>query len=382
MNSASINILGIDKSIVVLPFKNLSGDNEYEYFSDGITEEIINALAKIEGLRVIARTSAFTFKGKSTDIRIIGNELGVTNAVEGSIRISKDRIRISAQLTRTDNGYLLWSERFDRKLNDVFELQESELETNLNLKKDDDNLLLIGCSPCQFWSIINTDKSKSQKSKNLLIEFERFVKYFNPGYVVVENVPGVLRKKRESGLEKFIQNLENKNYTVHFKVHNTYEYGVPQSRKRFTLIANRISKNEIEPIKSRKKLTVKDVIGVENGFKKIKAGHKDESVLMHTAPSVSDLTLRRLKKVEKDGGNRLGFANDPELQLDCFKGRDSSFKDTFGRLWWDKPAPTITTKFFSVSNGRFVHPEENRALSIREGAVLQSFPKTFKFFGI
>ena len=82
-----------------------------------------------------------------------------------------------------------------------------------------------------------------------------------------------------------------------------------------------------------------------------------------------------MKKLEKDGGNRLSFANNQKLQLHCLYGRDNSFKDTFGRLWWDKPSPTITTKFFSVSNGRFVHPEENRALSIREGAALQSFPK-------
>ena len=85
---------------MVLPFKNLSGDESYEYFSDGITEEIINALSKIEGLKVTARTSAFAFKGKPTDIRLIGNELGVTNAVEGSVRIFKARIRITTQLTR------------------------------------------------------------------------------------------------------------------------------------------------------------------------------------------------------------------------------------------------------------------------------------------
>ncbi|WP_420572083.1 helix-turn-helix domain-containing protein [Kordia sp.] len=114
----------MDKSIVVLPFKNMSGDASYDYFSDGITEEIINALSKIEGLKVTARTSSFAFKDKHTDIRIIGNELGVTNAVEGSIRIAKDRIRISTQLTRTDNGFLLWSEKFDRQLDDVFELQD------------------------------------------------------------------------------------------------------------------------------------------------------------------------------------------------------------------------------------------------------------------
>jgi DNA (cytosine-5)-methyltransferase 1 len=264
---------------------------------------------------------------------------------------------------------------------DVFDLEEIQLQNKLNLNRNDDDLILIGCSPCQFWSIINTDKKKSEKSKNLLIEFERFVKYFNPGYVVVENVPGVLRKKKESGLESFIDWLEDSGYIVHFEVHNTNDYGVPQSRKRFTLVANRISKIKIFPKKEDKKLVVKDVLGINNGFSMISAGTVDDTEFLHSAPSVSNLTLKRLQKVKKDGGNRLGFANDPELQLSCFVGRDSSFKDTFGRLWWDRPSPTITTKFFSVSNGRFVHPEEDRALSLREGATLQSFPKDYKFYG-
>ena len=120
---------------------------------------------------------------------------------------------------------------------------------------------------------------------------------------------------------------------------------------------------------------------MDNGFPNIVAGTKDETDFNHSVPNVSNLTLKRIKKVKTDGGNRLSFANDPYLQLNCFIGRDNSFKDTFGRLWWDKPSPTITTKFFSVSNGRFVHPEENRALSVREGATLQSFPKTYKFIG-
>lgn len=265
---------------------------------------------------------------------------------------------------------------------DVFELKETELQKKLDLKKKDDNLILIGCSPCQFWSVINTDKNKSKKSKNLLIEFSRFVEYLMPGYVVVENVPGVLRKKKESGLETFITWLQKNGYTVHFDVHNMSEYAVPQNRKRFTLIANRVSDKEIAPIKSTaKKINVEDVIGEKNGFPKIKAGHKDNTDFLHTAPKLTDITLERLKHVKKNGGNRLGFANIKHLQLKCFEGRDDSFKDTFGRLWWEKPSPTITTKFFSVSNGRFVHPTEDRALSLREGAVLQSFPKNYKFHG-
>ncbi len=265
---------------------------------------------------------------------------------------------------------------------DVFDLKPKDLVDELNLQKNDDDLILIGCSPCQFWSIINTDRSKSKRSKNLLAEFNRFVEYFKPGYVVVENVPGVLRKKEESGLEAFINGLEKKKYKVHFQVHNVSEYGVPQNRKRFTLIANRITDDEIIPLKRKgEKLTVRDFLGEENGFAKIKAGHFDGTDFVHTVPKLTDVNLERLKHVKKDGGDRSGFADKKHLQLKCFIGKDQSFKDTFGRLWWDKPSPTITTKFYSISNGRFVHPNEDRALSLREGAVLQSFPKAYKFHG-
>ncbi len=112
------------KSIAVLPFANLSSDTENEYFSDGITEEIINALSKIEGLKVTARTSSFAFKGKQEDVRLIGNQLGVETVIEGSVRKSGNKVRIATQLIRTDNGFQIWSERFDRELADIFELQD------------------------------------------------------------------------------------------------------------------------------------------------------------------------------------------------------------------------------------------------------------------
>jgi eukaryotic-like serine/threonine-protein kinase len=111
-------------SIAVLPFANLSADRENEYFGDGLAEEIINALAQVEGLKVIARTSAFSFKGKNEDVRHIAQALGVTNVLEGSVRRAGDRIRVTAQLIAAADGTHLWSERYDRPLTDVFAMQD------------------------------------------------------------------------------------------------------------------------------------------------------------------------------------------------------------------------------------------------------------------
>lgn len=111
-------------SIAVLPFANLSADPEQEYFSDGLADEIINALAKIQGLKVIARTSAFAFKGQHTDIRKIAERLSVANILEGSVRRSGNRIRVTVQLAAAADGVQLWSERYDREIADVFEVQD------------------------------------------------------------------------------------------------------------------------------------------------------------------------------------------------------------------------------------------------------------------
>jgi serine/threonine-protein kinase len=111
-------------SIAVLPFTNLSADPEQEYFCDGMAEEIINALTHVEGLRVVARTSCFAFKGRHEDIREIGRKLNVDNVLEGSVRKAGDRIRITGQLIKISDGYHLWSERYDRELSDIFEVQD------------------------------------------------------------------------------------------------------------------------------------------------------------------------------------------------------------------------------------------------------------------
>ena len=111
-------------SVAVLPFVNMSGDKEQEYFSDGMAEEVINVLSRIAGLKVIARTSAFAFKNRQEDVRTIAGTLGVTNILEGSVRKAGNRVRITTQLITATDGSHLWSERYDRDLTDIFAVQD------------------------------------------------------------------------------------------------------------------------------------------------------------------------------------------------------------------------------------------------------------------
>lgn len=263
-------------------------------------------------------------------------------------------------------------------LSDIKRLRSDYFEKNFGIKKNDDNLILVGCSPCQFYSIINTDKNKSLKSKDLLLNFARFVDYYSPGYVLVENVPG-LKTNAESVLPKFIKFLEKKGYTIQEKIIDLSYYGVPQSRKRFSLIASRIDMNIELPVPDDNRALLKDFIGANNGFPEIPAGNKDTTPFKNTTAGLSSINLERLSQTTKNGGSRLDWKNNKKLQLQCFVGKDESFVDTFGRMTWEKPASTITTKFFSISNGRFAHPYEDRAISLREGATLQTFPKTYIF---
>lgn len=262
---------------------------------------------------------------------------------------------------------------------DIRYLRSNYFEKKFGIRKDDDNLILVGCSPCQFYSIINTDKEHSLKTKDLLRNFARFIDYYKPGYVLVENVPGILTNK-QSIWPSFKKKLEVLGYgNMLYKVIDMSYYGVPQSRKRFSLIATRLDVEIHLPEADERQALLSDFIGEAHGFPKICAGTKDSTVFNHTVSGLSDKCLRRLQKTKHDGGSRLCWADDTDLQLKCFIGKDDSFKDSYGRMWWNKPAPTITTKFFSISNGRFGHPEEDRAISLREGATLQTFPRDYVF---
>ena len=265
---------------------------------------------------------------------------------------------------------------------DVTKYLPEDMKRDLEIKQDDDNMIFAGCAPCQFWSIIRTNREKSRRTKDLVLDFQKFVKYFNPGFVVIENVPGISLKP-QSPMREFIAALEESmsyNYKVKKKIIDMSSYGIPQKRKRFTLLASRVSDIALPEATGETK-TVRHVLGVENGFAKIEAGSKDETDFLHTSAGLSPKNLERVRMTKKDGGDRSCWQNKKTLQLPCYASGEKKFSDTYGRMWWDRPAPTITTKFFSISNGRFAHPEEDRGLSLREGATLQTFPKKYKFFG-
>ena len=262
---------------------------------------------------------------------------------------------------------------------DITRYQPSELQKDLKIQKNDDLMVFAGCAPCQFWSIIRTSKEKSKKTKNLILDFQRFVEYFKPGFVIVENVPGI-SSKAGSPMGHFISALEKLGYNVTHDVTDMSLYGVPQKRRRFTLLASRVAPVSL-PKPTGKKLTVRDVLGEKNGFTRIKAGTVDSTDFLHSAARLSDKNAERIRMTSKDGGDRSAWQSKKKYQLACYASGEKKFYDTYGRMWWDRPSPTITTKFFSVSNGRFTHPEENRAISLREGATLQTFPKDYKFIG-
>lgn len=263
---------------------------------------------------------------------------------------------------------------------DLTRLSANELARRLGIVSGDPDLVFCGCSPCQFWSKIRTDKSKSLKTAFLLKQFQKFIRVFRPGFVVVENVPGLFRRSDNEILRDFIEFLKQNGYSFAHGVVNAHHYGVPQNRMRYLLIASRIRTVDALPTPSeREDLNVRNFLGTENGFPKIEAGHRDATEFIHTAMALSDKNLRRIRMTPTNGGDRKSWANDSELQIDAYRGRDEIFKDVYGRMSWDKPAPTITTRFHSLSNGRFGHPEEHRAISMREGAALQTFPSDYCF---
>lgn len=249
-----------------------------------------------------------------------------------------------------------------------------EIKRSLELKEGNE-LILIGCAPCQGFSSHRKKDHRGPDSRNTLVgRFAEIAVELQPKMIIMENVPDLLAKKHWHHYQAFKDTVEAAGYHIAVKILGMADYGTPQSRYRTVLIAARDFIPTLpEPVLSPDQYrTVRDAIG---SLPPLKAGGKDPDDPMHMTSRHRKETVEILKQVPKDGGNR------PQgVGPECLD-RVAGFYDVYGRLAWDKTAVTITARCRTPSCGRFVHPEQDRGLSVREAALLQGFPKDFYFEG-
>jgi len=250
-----------------------------------------------------------------------------------------------------------------------------------------DEVVLIACPPCQGFSSARRNSERLSDPRNKLIyEFLRIVEEVKPLAFVLENVPGLARGIGKPLFVQILQRLNELGYQTTYDVVNTADYGVPQRRKRLVLMGTsnpniRLSfpaKTNMDPAKGDDLPAWNSVREAIKDLPPISAGEKDKKDPMHVSASLADINITRLKNTPHDGGDRMSWPD--ELILDCHRNTQGH-KDVYGRMKWDYPSPTMTGGCGMISKGRYGHPEQDRAISLREAARLQTFPDTFKFLG-
>jgi DNA (cytosine-5)-methyltransferase 1 len=234
--------------------------------------------------------------------------------------------------------------------------------------------LLAGCAPCQpFSPHLRKGGKTSKKDWTLLKEFSRLVHELKPELVTMENVPGLATK--EVFLD-FVKTLRSDGYEVDFSSLYCPRYGIPQHRRRLVLVASRIGPLRVPPPRRLRGdfPTVREAIG---RLPALKAGATHPKDPLHVTRTLSDINLHRIQ-VSKPGGTWKEWP--PELRSAChLKPTGHTYQSVYARMVWDEPAPTITTQAYNFGTGRFGHPEQDRAITLREAAILQSFPRHYKF---
>jgi len=254
------------------------------------------------------------------------------------------------------------------KQEDIRKIEPKEWMKQLGIQRGELDLL-AGCPPCQGFSTLRTNngaRSNRDRRNNLIREMLRLVEAFQPKALLMENVPGL---KSKAVFTEFVRELESLGYTTQEEIHDVVHYGVPQRRKRLVLAAGRGFKvpfaRQVEGMK-----TVRETIAAL-----APAGQSGDH--MHDrSERRTDLMKKRIAATPTDGGSRTSWPK--RLWLECHKNTDG-FKDVYGRMKWDAPAPTITGGCFNPSRGRYLHPEEDRCVTLREAALLQTFPPQYKF---
>jgi DNA (cytosine-5)-methyltransferase 1 len=234
--------------------------------------------------------------------------------------------------------------------------------------------VIAGCAPCQPFSTYSQGKADPEDKRwKLLNHFARLVNEVQPDLVTMENVP---RLEKQSVFSKFVVNLRKHGFHVFHEVVNCADYGVPQHRQRLVLLASKLGPIEmIRPTKNTDNHeTVRDAI---EELARLRAGEICTDDPLHQASELSALNLKRIR-ASKAGGTWRDW--DRALVAACHKKKSGkTYPSVYGRMDWDEPSPTMTTQFYGFGNGRFGHPQQNRAISLREGAILQSFPPGYKF---
>jgi DNA (cytosine-5)-methyltransferase 1 len=299
-----------------------------------------------------ALTPAFRIAG-AVDIDEVANE-----SYERNIRIRPHRVSV-ADLARKP--------AFLRKT----------LASLLDGKSKD--FVLIGCAPCQGFSSHRNKQVETDPRNSLFLDFAKIAATTQPLAVVVENVPELLTIRYWPLVAKARKIFEDAGYFVNLTVHNMAEFGVPQERFRTLMLAMKHPFESPKGFLARNQFrTVRQAIG---NLPHIAPGQHHPSDPMHYTAGHRPSTVATIRAVPKDGGNRPDDVGPECLRRAKERSGRAAYEDVYGRLFWDKPAITITAHARNPASGRYVHPEQHRGLSIREAALLQSFPPDYEFSG-
>lgn len=233
--------------------------------------------------------------------------------------------------------------------------------------------VLAGCAPCQPFSTYK-QRYAEDPQWGLVGKFADLAVAVQPDFITMENVPSLISYKSGEIFSAFCETLRDAGYQVTWQIAKCEEFGVPQRRRRLVLLATRSAAISLSPVSKENFTSVRDAIG---SLPPLSAGETNHDDPLHSSSSLSSLNLKRIR-ASKPGGTWRDWPE--ELLADCHKRETGkTYPGVYARMSWDAPSPTMTTQCYGFGNGRFGHPEQDRAISLREAAILQSFPKDYQF---
>lgn len=261
------------------------------------------------------------------------------------------------------------------KVSELDEVQFNEFTKMIGLENRPERLVVIGCAPCQGFSAhTKTNMSRVDARNNLVVRFAETAVKLDADVIIMENVPELINGRFSHFYEEFKDVVEEKGYSVTAGIHNAAEFGVPQKRMRALVIASKheLPKFNVSKLTASEQRNVFDAIG---DLPEIQAGEICPTDAYHKSARHRPSTIEVIKQIPHDGGSRPSGVGPKCLE------KVNGFTDVYGRLSWEKPSITITHYSRNPASGRFVHPTQDRGLTMREAARLQSFPDEFVFSG-